>query len=60
MDATWFINAGLLLGHCVVTVNVFLNGHCYPINGNSLTGPDKQVVRHKAKSKENYIYKVAF
>ena len=39
----------------VVTVIVFLNGHYYPINGNSLTGQDKQGVRHKTKSKETYI-----
>ena len=42
VDETWFINAGLKswwqqwLGHCVVTVNFFLNGHYYSINGKIL------------------------
>ena len=32
-----------------------MNGHCYPINKNYLTGQDKQGVRHKTKSKKTYI-----
>ena len=43
--ATW-------LDHCFVTANVFLDGYHYPINGNSLTGQDKQGVRHKKRVKK--------
>ena len=38
-----------------IQLKVLLNGHYYPINGNSLTGRDKQVVRHETNNKKTYI-----